>query len=79
MSAIDEILAAHFRKQRDTHGANCKWCGANESLTKLRWNSKEGVIECTPECEAACLSRCKEKANYKEWEHFVPIRPEVYI
>lgn len=68
MSAIDEILAAHFKKQKDTHGAHCKWCGANESLVKLRWNGKERVIECAPEYEEECLARCKEKANYKEWE-----------
>jgi hypothetical protein len=79
MSAIDEILAAHFRKQKETRGAKCQWCGADESLTKLRWNSKEGVIECIPENEVECIARCKEKANYKKWEHFVPIRPEVYI
>lgn len=79
MSAIDEILAAHFEQQKAKCGSICKWCGANESLVKLRWNGKEGVIECAPECESECLARCKELTNYKAWEHFIPIRPEVYI
>jgi hypothetical protein len=79
MSAIDDILAAHFTHQKAVHGANCKWCGANELITKLRWNGKEGVIECAPDNEKECLARCKELSNYKAWENFIPIRPEVYI
>ena len=79
MSAVDDILAAYLRQQKEIYGAHCKWCGANESLAKLRWNSKERVIECCPDDEPYCLARCKELDNYKKWEHFIPIRPEVYI
>jgi hypothetical protein len=75
VSLIEQILADQLERKKTIHGSECMFCGSNESA--LYWNSKYNVLECRD--ESACVARCKETPRYKAWEHFVPIRPEVYV
>lgn len=75
MTQIEQILAEQLERKKKLHGDKCMFCGSNES--ELYWNYKYNVLECRD--ELACVARCKETPRYKEWEQFLPRRPEVYI